>query len=401
MVSIIVPVYNSRKYLKKCMDSILDQSYNDLEIVCVDDGSVDDSLSILYEYQKKDERIKVLSKENEGKGAAGARNLGLKNATGEYVMFLDSDDFFEPDLIEILYNGAIEKNADLVCCGADRYDDKEKKIVGEYKHIELADAPETQSFTWKDCKDKVFQIGDLIAWNKLYKRSMLIENDLWFEPIPISDDQFIPALAMVYAKGIVTIDKPLIHYRFNTGSSQVDSQPKHPEAAYAATFSIVKRLRDLGIYDDVKQSYLNMAIRLMREYFDKMRSVETIRFLYDKYRNEVFPALDAVQLQADFFYDERIGDWYKLITEKSLEEVLFITARAYGAPWTTAILRFQVPYDKIPRGKRIVLVGKGVVGRYWYAQLLLSEYCNVAAWVDSEKEISSDLVYDEIIKATY
>ena len=78
---------------------------------------------------------------------------------------------------------------------------------------------------------------------------MLIDNDLKFEPIPISDDQFIPALSMIYAKRIGVIDKPFIHYRFNTGSSQVDSQPKHPEAAYSATFSIVERLRTLGVYE--------------------------------------------------------------------------------------------------------------------------------------------------------
>lgn len=399
LISIIIPVYNAEKYLKECLASVLSQTYSNLEVICVNDGSKDNSLSILEEYAIKDNRIRVFSKENEGKGAAGARNLGLSKATGEYVMFLDSDDFFEPDLVETLVSAVEEYDADLVSCGADRYDDSLGKIVGEYKHIELKDAPEKQPFSWKDCPGRIFQIGDLIAWNKLYQRKMLVENDLWFEPIPISDDQYIPALAMVLSKRNITIDRPLIHYRFNTGSSQVDTQPKHPEAAYSATFSIVKKLLELRIYEDVKQSYLNMAIRLMREYFDKMTSVDTLRFLYDTYRNEVFPQLGAEGLTKDFFYDERIGDWYELITSKALEEVLFITARAYGAAWTTAILRFQVPYDQIKKGSRIVLVGKGMIGRYWYAQLLLSEYAKVIEWVETEDDISNMSDYDQILHA--
>ncbi|MBQ9361205.1 MAG: glycosyltransferase family 2 protein [Lachnospiraceae bacterium] len=399
MVSIVIPVFNSERFINKCLDSLIGQEYRDIEIVCVNDGSSDHSLAILNEYTEKDSRIRVYSKENEGKGAAGARNLGLTKATGDYVMFLDSDDFFESDLISSLMAEAEKHDADLVCCGADRYDDRLGKVTGEYKHIELKDAPEKQPFSWRDCPERVFQIGDLIAWNKLYKRDLLTDNDLWFEPIPISDDQYIPALTMVLAERIVTIDRPLIHYRFNTGSSQVDSQPKHPEAAYSATFSIVKRLRELGIYEDVKRSYLNMAVRLMREYFDKMTTLETLRFLYDKYRDEVFPELGATGLTEDYFYDRKIGEWHALITNETLEEVLFRTSRAYGAAWTTAILRFKAPYEKIDRGSRIVLVGRGLVGRYWYAQLMLSGYCEVVAWVSDETDISNGLDYDSVIKA--
>ena len=401
MVSIVVPVYNSAVYLPACLDSLLNQTFNDLEIICVNDGSKDDSLSILEAYESTDSRVKVYSKPNEGKGAASARNLGLEYATGTYVMFLDSDDFFEAEMIESLVERAEKHALDLVVCSADRYDDKVKAVTGDYKHIELKDAPDKDHFNWQDCPEHIFQICDLIAWNKLYKRSMLVDNDLKFEPIPISDDQFIPALSMIYADRIGVIDKPFIHYRFNTGSSQVDSQPKHPEAAYSATFSIVERLRKLNVYDAVKRSYLNMAIRLMREYFDKMTDISTLRFLYDTYRNVVFPKLDAEGLTKDFFYDIRIGEWYELIANKSLEEVLFLTSRSYGAAWTTAILRFQVPYDRFPKGGKVVLVGKGLTGRYWYAQLLLSEHCSVIAWVNDEESIPDGLEYDEVVRAEY
>ena len=132
VVSIVVPVYKSEKYIKECLDSLLNQSYSDLEIICVNDGSTDDSLSVLESYASADTRIKLYTKQNEGKGAASARNLGLSHATGTYVMFLDSDDFFESDMIESLVSRAEEFSLDLVVCSADRYDDKVKAVTGDY-----------------------------------------------------------------------------------------------------------------------------------------------------------------------------------------------------------------------------------------------------------------------------
>ena len=400
-VSIIVPVYNSEKYLEKCLDSILNQTYTDIEALCVNDGSSDNSLEILERYSKADSRVRVFNKKNEGKGAASARNLGLENASGDYVQFLDSDDFFELDMVEILLNKIEVSDADLVIYGADRFDDKLGRVTQPYVSIEFKYAPERNSFSWKDCPERIFQVGDLIAWNKIYRREMLIENEMRFEPIAISDDQFIPAISLVTAERISYIDRPLLHYRFNTGHSQVDTQPQHPEAAYAASFAIVNRMREMGIYDNVKRSYLNMAMRLMREYFDNMTSYGTVSFLYKKYLDEVFPRLDAEGLDKGFFYDLRIGEWYELITSHSLEDVLFTTSRSYGAAWTTAILRFQVPYDRFPKGGKVVLVGKGLIGRYWYAQLLLSDYCEVVAWVNDANEISDGLEYDEVIRVEY
>lgn len=395
-VSIVVPVYNSSKYLNECLDSICGQSYKELEIICVDDGSKDNSLEILREYEKKDLRIKVFTKQNEGKGAASARNMGLANATGKYIMFLDSDDFFESCMVEEVVAAAEEKDAQIVCFAASRFDDKLQKVVAEYKN-RLQDAPEKQPFSWKDCPEKIFQICDLIAWNKLYRKDLIDRYDLKFEPIPISDDQLLPALAMVFAERIITINKSYINYRFNTGTSQVDSQPKHPEAAYSATFSVVDRLRKEGIYGEVKKSYLNLALRLMREYFDNMTSFDAIQFLYHKYREEIFPFLGAENLNVDFFYEKQIGEWYELIMNCSLEEILFRAARSYGSPWTTAILRLQVPYEEIERNSSIVLVGGTIVSRFWYAQLVLSDYCKVVAWVKDADEIPQGLQYDKIV----
>ena len=118
-VSVIIPVYNSSEYIRHCLDSLLSQTLEDIEILCVDDGSTDDSLSILEEYSRKDERVRVLTQENAGAGAA--RNHGLREARGKYLSFLDSDDYFEPDMLEKARKYIIHYKADFVVFGSDQY----------------------------------------------------------------------------------------------------------------------------------------------------------------------------------------------------------------------------------------------------------------------------------------
>ena len=402
LVSIVVPVYNAAPYLRQCLDSVINQTWKNLDIVCVNDGSKDDSLDILNEYESADPRIRVFTKGNEGKGAASARNMGLEQAVGEYVQFLDSDDFFEPDMIETLVNNAITTGAEVVICRGQIFDDELQKVTERLPHPDLQYAPDKTSFNWKECPEYICEIADNYAWNKLFRRELLIKNDLHFTPISISDDQDLSMIAPIVAEKVAVVDRAFINYRTGTGTSQCDSQTKHPEAAYEGCYTVVKRLKGLGVWDDVKQSYMNVAIRLMREYFDRMTEYDKIEFLYNKYREEIFPFLEIGEpdiLPNGYFHDERIYTWYKLVMTKSLPEILFESARASGGTMTTAPLRFQVPYEKIQKNSRIVLVGKGLVGRYWYSQLLLSNYCEVIFWTEDEKHIPQNLSFDAVVRA--
>ena len=399
LVSVVIPVYNASAYLRQCLDSVLNQSWKNLDIVCVNDGSTDDSLSILNEYASKDNRIRVFSKENEGKGAASARNKGLSEANGDYIQFVDSDDFFELDMIETLIKKAMNTGAEVVICRGKNYSHELGCVTGILPHPDLQYAPDKEAFSWKECPEYICEIADLYAWNKLFKRALLIDNDLHFTAIPISDDQDISMIAPVVADRLAVVDEAFINYRTGTGMSQCDSQTKHPEAAYEGIPSVVDKYKQLGIWEEVKQSYLNVSIRLMREYFDRMTDYDRLVFLYDKYKSEIFLLLEAEDLPEGYFHDERIWDWYHMICSKTLGEILFASARASGGMMTTAPLRFQVPYHEIKKNSRIVLVGKGLIGRYWYSQLLLSKYCEVIFWTDSEKNIPLELKYDSIVKA--
>ena len=178
LISIIVPVYNSAKFLRPCLDSILGQTFRDFELLCVDDGSTDDSMRILMEYAKQDSRIKVLSRQNDGKGAAEARNLGLSHAKGKYIQFLDSDDFFESDMLERMVEKAERFSLDMVICRADCFDQRYQKVTMPISTIQLKYAPIKESFSYLDCPGYLFQIANNVVWNKMFRRELIVQHNV-------------------------------------------------------------------------------------------------------------------------------------------------------------------------------------------------------------------------------
>ena len=129
-ISIIIPVYNTAQYLAECLDSVLAQGFKDIEIICVNDGSTDNSAAILKKYQKKDKRIKVITQKN--KGLSGARNAGLKAATGKWVCFLDSDDILPPDALAVLYGGVQKTGCKIVASRVLSRDFEQKCVKPKY-----------------------------------------------------------------------------------------------------------------------------------------------------------------------------------------------------------------------------------------------------------------------------
>ena len=173
-VSVIIPVYNTEKYLRECLESVISQTFTDIEIICVNDGSTDSSLAILEEYASNDKRIKVLKQKN--KGAGSARNFGLKYATGEFLSFLDSDDFFENNFIEQMYSKAKETNADLVMCAVNGYNTITNEIFSLPWALNIQFLPNQEVFNYKDIPDYIFNIAQNWNWNKIFKREFVFQN---------------------------------------------------------------------------------------------------------------------------------------------------------------------------------------------------------------------------------
>lgn len=161
-VTIVVPIYNVEKYLKRCLDSIINQTYEDVDIILVNDGSTDNSLDICYEYKKKDNRITVINQENQGLSAA--RNAGIEMANSNYIMFIDSDDYIELDMVEYLIERAKKYDSDIACCGfTNIYENGIKEKITKPQNDVV--------YSKEEALDLHLFSGyiDVVAWNKLYK----------------------------------------------------------------------------------------------------------------------------------------------------------------------------------------------------------------------------------------
>lgn len=197
-VSIVVPIYNAEKSLKKCIDSLVSQTKSELEFILVNDGSTDNGEKIIKSYQ--DKRIKYFKNKNQGIGKT--RNFGIDKAQGKYIMFLDSDDFLDKKACEILFKKAEESNCDLVVCNYYRVIGNEKKLVKINKFDDT---------TLIDNKNILLDIN-LAPWNKIYKKQLIKENNIKFvENLKYEDAPFV-ALALKKAKKIGYIEKALNYY---------------------------------------------------------------------------------------------------------------------------------------------------------------------------------------------
>ncbi len=195
-VSVIVPIYNVEKYISKCLDSLDNQTLKDIQIILVNDGSKDSSGKIAEEYSKKNPNKFIYVKKQNG-GLSSARNYGLRYATGEYLCFLDSDDYIEPNTYEVMYEKAILENSDYVECD----------FIWEYANKSKLDIRVLYSN-----KKEMLQNVRVVAWNKLIKREIIEKNNITFpEGLRYEDVEFTYKL-IPYLNNMSYVDMPLIHY---------------------------------------------------------------------------------------------------------------------------------------------------------------------------------------------
>ncbi|MBQ8301255.1 MAG: glycosyltransferase [Clostridia bacterium] len=210
-ISVIVPVYNVEKYIEKCLDSIINQTYKNLEIILIDDGSTDNSCRICDEYALRDERFTVVH--NENGGVSVARNAGLKKATGEYIMFVDSDDYVESDIAEVLMNLTLQYDADISMCSF-KYADTDGNTRNQ-TDLAVAEGCISGDEFWQCFYSGGRTIG-VTLWAKLYKRSLW--QDIHFPDGKLHEDEFVTHSLVKKCKNIAVTKKPLYYYVQREGS---------------------------------------------------------------------------------------------------------------------------------------------------------------------------------------
>jgi len=278
-VSIIVPVYNAEKYLSATLESALQQSFTDLEIICIDDGSTDGSAAILKQFQERDARVKVSNQKNSGGSAA--RNAGLQYATGDYVMFLDSDDLYAKDIVAQAYDRASATGADIVFYNFARFVRKPTKLAVVNRNSPKGDKG---PFTKESYAQRFFNDFAIITWNKLVKKSIIADNNLAFNTeLSHNHDVDFSIRLMLSANTYYWLDEVGYYYRANS-TGLTATKRSDPTNVLKIFLNLNKEI--VAKYEIVKPSFNDyvadmIAGTIMKYRGNEQKVTEIAKFAHD------------------------------------------------------------------------------------------------------------------------
>ena len=290
-ISIIVPVFNVENYLKECMDSILNQNFRDFEVICINDGSTDSSLEILKNYSKLDSRVKIISQDNQGLGAA--RNRGLKEANGKYILFVDSDDFLEENCLYELYQNIISNSSDMLVFKFNSYDETKNSYRpgGFYFEKSFGDVDFNNfTFRYEDVKKHVMNTY-FSAWSKLYKKEFLDKHNLTFPEGITYEDVLFQIKTFLYAKSLSFLPKSIYNYRLSNENSLMHDSNKVWDIIRVVE-SVEEFLKESGFITEFKQEFFIFNIVQLSQYISLSES--------NDYFLKVKQIFKAMQYENDF-----------------------------------------------------------------------------------------------------
>ena len=273
LVSIIVPVYNTEDYLDQCLETILAQTYRDIEVICVDDGSTDGSPDILRRHAEADERLTVLAQANRFAGAA--RNRGIEQATGEFLLFLDADDYFDERMVERMVANAQANGSDIVICHSSYYNQR-NGVTSEIPDALLAGlipdgcADGSGTFSGRDVADRLFQLCLGWPWDKLFRRSFVEAAGLRFQSQRSSNDALFVYLALALAERISIEPERLPFHRIHNERSTSNTRTVSCECACHAMQAIRDALVERGCYGEFERSFVNWEVEFSLWNFDSL-----------------------------------------------------------------------------------------------------------------------------------
>lgn len=309
-VSVIVPVYNGEKYLVQCLDSIIGQTLKEIEIICVDDGSADSSPKILESYAHMDKRIRVIRQENAGAGAA--RNTGLAQAKGEYLSFLDADDFFEPDMLECAYRKAKEHDAQVLVFGSDQYREDLKEFRQVSWTLRKHALPPYRPMNYRTFTENVFKVFVGWTWDKLFQREFVQKHDLGFQEQRTSNDLLFVFTAIVLAERIEIEERVLAHQRRDNPESLSNTRERSWYCFYDALKALRENLVKYDLYYELEQDFINYALHFSLWNLNTIQG-EKKKELYKMLKRKWFRELGITGHKKEYFYDQKEYEQYREI----------------------------------------------------------------------------------------
>lgn len=300
-VSVVVPVYNAQHYLAKKLDSILSQTLQDIEIICVNDGSTDFSLEILRRYEAADARIVVIDQENSG--IAKARNAGMKIAAGRYFSFLDFDDFYKTDTLEKAYAKAMATDADVVVFDADTFCAQTEEFEPYAYSIQDTVVPaDKEFFAGTDLADDVFRVFRDSSWGKLFRAEFVRDLGLEFQDLPTSNDTYFVYCATARANRISIVhDVPAHHRQGMKGLLETHDVSWH--CYHDALMAIKRQLQVWGLFNQFERGFVNYCLHATLCRLEALDDAARCA-LQEKLVDEWFAEFGVLDRDSAFFYHQ-------------------------------------------------------------------------------------------------
>ena len=327
-ISVIIPVYNVEQYLPQCLDSLKNQILSDLEFICINDGSVDGSLDILQAYAAEDHRFVIINQKNRGQGYA--RNKGLEAASGEYIGFVDPDDWVEPDMYEQMYNLAEKYNADTVECNYEHYIESPKTVTTMPGNIKRP-LPETSdgilSYNWTQLPGQhLIWSGPHAVWNKIFSKKMINDEHIRFTEGTLAED----ALFTIHSRicSLRTIQCPKIFYHYRTRQDSACNKISDNRFDFFTAVRDIKRiLTQYNIYEQQQNYFYKFLLYSFPQYYNSTppaRQNEFKQIYYELLPDACRQILDDILLsQTPCTWKQKIFSVQKTykLTDKSTEEI--------------------------------------------------------------------------------
>ena len=311
-ITVIIPVYNTKKYLCYCIESVLRQTLKDFEIICIDDNSNDGSYEVLLEYAAADKRIKVLK--NEQKGVAYARYLGCCMARSQYVQFLDSDDWLDEHALESLYEQQLLIDYDICSFEYYNYDNNVNNVINKVSGIEKEFLPNKKVFNYNDCKEKIFQIITPSLVLKCYRKDFIKSFLINALDLNGTEDLPIACYSAIFATKIIHLSKPLYYYRRNRENSLETSKDKYSLNFVKGYKRLLELISKEDFYEDLSISYVNRALRgCIYELLSK-KTEEGFYLTYKFLKEEGFKELKILGYSESIYYKKTDYEILKYIT---------------------------------------------------------------------------------------
>lgn len=311
MISVILPVYNAKDYLRKCLDSICNQTYTELEIICVDDGSTDGSEKIVDEFGKRDHRIKIVHKENDGESSA--RNTGLRMATGQYIAFCDCDDWIDPDMYEVLVQELDCENLDMVAASWYKETDLQSQEIKNSLPVSNQVFGRDELLKYLYMRDSYR--GFAYMWDKLYKKEILKDKEgngiIFREDLRLGGDVVYLAEVALNVKRVKYVDRPFYHYYQRNESGCHTKDVRKLRDWLKAYELVLQRFKEEQIADEIMDYvkrflayHSSNAVEIAVSQGQEEAKKEFQKFM-EMYKREY--------MQLNIQYPERIRRYYSLL----------------------------------------------------------------------------------------